>query len=786
MNSHRALLFSLCAFAFPAGASAVDMAGPGAAGRPWALPFRMAAPETISMAQKSLAGTDLSARFPAIASIKDLDPKSEEARMVMGAIEPHLLSGAGLEAAYQAGAKDYAAAMDARALEIAAEVSSGKMDAAGLEAAAAGLRAASRRFALYGPADSKPVAAVHEMAEAARSGRTMGAAQALALQVLAGQASAGSDAVVADGLSSAQRLSLTLGKMDPARRQALLGELGKIERLSPVVRAVRDRDEKALPTGLQGLLGKDPATDLFLLNLVEFGDSFPGIFKLGNADQTVMAVLDAVEKQEKLATLSNPDLLKGEGMTYRLSRSIDEAIIGIITQARDEYIPMRFNRTGWQTFWHGVKMWFLPLHNRVEFLVDRGQFFQRQLERYRLIDSLIVRLALGDAIPLKLTNPEVADLANTVLKSPAKVGEIEKDLQGLYHKDFSARSIVPVGGFDIYQMYKNARKFDYDATVRGFDDSDLEALKKLDAVLERASDRRGEAHRTLKDDDKMELRLYFEAYERGVARYSSDYFGTTGQTANEHYTVERRHTRQVPDGRDDKGNQKYRTETYYTDDTVHPSFENILSGSYDTGDRSVSGLEGVKQRASAMAAAERPYRAMMEENEALFQQTLEGYTDLVTAGTTKGKGKKHKGARTVDQVKADMQAAIDQLAQAAAKFAPYAASGDAAILGQYGRDSVQNFRARNGFLLDRLKNMKSLLATLSELLRRQELELRPTFDIWNFHDWLYSLRHLRNRNYGIKTAMAVAAAGAVGAYFLVPEFQAMADGWFQSFLQLFR
>jgi hypothetical protein len=64
---------------------------------------------------------------------------------------------------------------------------------------------------------------------------------------------------------------------------------------------------------------------------------------------------------------------------------------------------------------------------------------------------------------------------------------------------------------------------------------------------------------------------------------------------------------------------------------------------------------------------------------------------------------------------------------------------------------------------------------LDEMLRRGEPQLRPAFDTYDFGSWLYSLKHYRNRNYAIKTAMGLAAAGAVGAYFYLPAFQAFVD-----------
>ena len=410
-------------------------------------------------------------------------------------------------------------------------------------------------------------------------------------------------------------------------------------------------------------------------------------------------------------------------------------------------------------------------------LVEDGQFFQKQLERYKVVDSLIIKLALANAVELKLTKDEIGSLVALILRSPKAVSEIEKDIRQIYHKDFAVDHLITIGQFDLYRMYKKAKKFDYEGSVRGFDDSDLEALTKLDEILEKAGDRAGQPRRTIKNDDVAELRLYFEASERGVARYSNDYTDFTGQTAHEQYSVKRMHTREVPDGTDSKGNPKTRTEVYYTDETVYPTFENILSDSYDTGSGADSRLDGIRRRAAAMVAREQPSRREIADAERAFAKVLEDYGDLIATGATKKKWR--KPARTSADVGAEMTSAAAELEKSIAAYAPYAQSSDAAILAQYGRDDAANFRGRNGAMLARLENMKDLLLVLRELLERKETQIRPMFHIWDYTDWMYKLRSLRNRNYAVKAFLFSALVGAAGAYALVPEVQAVMDPYVQ-------
>jgi hypothetical protein len=568
------------------------------------------------------------------------------------------------------------------------------------------------------------------------------------------------------GLSQAHRLHLLLLSMTPDQRGQLYQALN-VQNMNQLSRVIREHDTDAMPAELVSFLKDRPGLDIFFLDLVGFGHSFPGIFALKEADPVVFRVLESVRQKELSDVMgTNRDVLASQALAPRLSRSIDDMLVSLIRQGNSEGSGHLYGRGFWSRTGYRIRRWFSPSYKKVEYAVETAKFFQRQLHRYRLVDQLIVRNALADAVRLGLTEKEVGDLASLVLDSPKEIREIEKLVKQIFHSEFAIGKFIQEGQFNIDAIYKRAREVDLAEIMREYDGSTVEALKKLNDVLSNAQERAGQKPRAANEYDIKELRLFFGAYRRGMDRNELDYDRWVGTTSNETYRVEDRRTERVASGKDSKGNTTYRTRVYYTDRTVRPSFNTLIHGGYDTGDRSVSGLSSVQANAARMTARELPSSEKIEAYEASIEEALSRYSDVVLKGDM--------------SYAVSMQNELPVIAERIAELKEYLAWSDQQILAQYRNDNVDVFRGRNREMVERYENMYELMGVLSELFSRGELQREVAFDLWDYSSWMQPMRDKRRANFTQKAVIGTAVVGGTAAYVISPEVQQSVDLWLQN------
>jgi hypothetical protein len=563
-------------------------------------------------------------------------------------------------------------------------------------------------------------------------------------------------------VSQAQRVSELLTKLTPEVRQQIYGTLSS-QNLAGVSRDMRG---DKLSAQRKALLDANPGLDMAVQDLSEFGNIFPGIFALANADMMVFKVLNVVRQREVDGKAEHMDLLQSESLAPRLRRTIDNSLINLIEQAEMEYEGDAFGLSTFQYYWYKTTRFFFPSYHKVAQIIDYAQEYEKQLTRLQLVDRLVIKLALSDAASLGLTDPEVEQLTMQVLKSPSEIQDIEKEMTKILGQNFKVGQEAEIGKFDIRKSFAVTDAKNWPSQLEKFDQVNLAALELLNRQLNAARARKGQAARNLQQFDITELQLYFEAHERRLEYFKDEYLEITGQTANESYTVEDRHTRQEDTGQKDKdGHAIYRTVEYFTDRTVHPSFEDILSNTYDTGDRNVSGLDPIKERAHLLYLKELGPRNLIAEAHRLVSKVVDGYENAI--GMDKDRD-------------ALMKAMSDQIArlQAAQKdYSVYAAWSPESITRQYTKDSVKNFQQRNAMMLNRMDNAVKLLVELTELMRRRQPQLTPAFDMFDYSNWLNRLRRYRNWNYTKKAFLTGVPTAGVALYNLVPQVQMQMDQW---------
>ncbi|MGZ3722414.1 MAG: hypothetical protein ACXVA9_05760 [Bdellovibrionales bacterium] len=572
----------------------------------------------------------------------------------------------------------------------------------------------------------------------------------------------------ATNLSQAQRINEMLTKLTPEKRKELYAALGT-QNLTDIARDIRS--DKLSPQQ-KALLDANPGLDMAVQDLSDFGNIFPGIFALADPDLLVLKVIGVVRQQEVDSKVAHIDLLQSESMAPRLRRTIDNSLINLIEQAEMEYEGNGFGKSTFQKYWYELERIVFPSYKKVKQIIEYSQEFEKQLTRLQLVDRLIIKLALSDAASLGLTDAEVEKLTMQVLRSPKEIGDIEKEMTKILGTEFKTGQEAEIGKFDILKSYAITDKKNWPDQLEKFDQVNLAALELLNEQLNAARVRKGMQPRNMQQFDLIELQLYYEAHERRVELYTSEYQGWTSQTANESYTVEDQHTRQVPDGTDKDGKTKYKTETYYTDRTVHPSFENLLSNQYDRGDRSVSGLSQIQDRVHSVYFKELGPRNLIAETESLVDKVLAGYEPAVTMD----KGR--------DVFMQNMAEQIGKLQTSLKDLNVYIKWSPEQVEKQYSKDDYKNFQARNGWMIKRMENAIKLLTELAELMRRRQPQLTPIFDMFDYTNWLGRLRRIRTRNFINKGVAAGVPVSGAALYNLVPQAQMTMDQWMNGGVEL--
>jgi hypothetical protein len=546
-------------------------------------------------------------------------------------------------------------------------------------------------------------------------------------------------------LTQVQRIDQVITGLNskPQEQQQLYDVLGKTN-----FRVLAQNIRQGAVPGLGAMFEAQPQLARLLMDFIEFGFAFPGIFSNPNAASTVPHVLELSRQQELSKDLNNPRVLESQTQAPRLIRTIDNNFINMIEQASNEYGTRKMHSTGLENLTYKIKRWVYPTYTAVHELIVWAQTMQKQLTRLREIDALVIKLGLSEAKSLKLTNDEVHELLKFVLDSPAEIRQIEQAMQTVLGKDFAIGKEIDIGKFDIYGAVKRMRGLNTKAILDVFDKVNINALDHLDHILSVARQRLGQPARTPKDWDEEEVRLRFEAAERQVMRTSENYKEYTAQDSKEEYKIKHHH----PEVKDKDG--KVTTAAYDTWEDINPTFEEIFTDSYRTGD-GASGLSEVRQNAAGLVAHESKQRDLIFKVEQFMTNTSDGWSDIINNGKT----------TTTSEKLNSFLAEVEKMIPLQLEYSKWQ---EQKIHAQYPNDIVDNFTGRNGWMLSRLNQARLELIALSELLRRPDRQMRPLYDMFEYTKWMYKLKTKRDWNYASKYALgAVAAAG--GYAVLSPE-----------------
>jgi len=563
-------------------------------------------------------------------------------------------------------------------------------------------------------------------------------------------------------LSQVQRVHSLLEGLTAEQRRDLFATLKDAD-LSQLAQQIRTGD---VPAGTRAQLDSNPGLEIVILDLADLDDVFHGIFQLDNAEATLVRALKVANQALSAPKSTTDNLTQAFALAPRLNRTLNNAMINLAKQATMEYEGAKFGRSTWQMFLYRLERFFFPSYTKVKAIVDFIQLHERQLSSIQMVDRLIINIGLAQAVGLKLTESEYQNLVMQLINSPEEIQSIETSIRNvLGKKQFQYGPGVEIGHFDIPRSAALAVQQDPRWISESFDQMNLQGLESLNDQLNSARLRQGKGKRQAQDFDTLELQLYADAYMRRMSLFHDVYFTTTRETSNESYTVEESYTVQVPNGKDANGNTTYRTETHYRDRTVYPSFENILSGRFDRGDRGVSGLNDIVNRTRNLVATEEKFRTAIENAENLVGTVLEGYSEAVMKGVNRdafleGMSQTTQYLEALEQMQKD-----------------YVNWTDVQILRQYNQDKPSNFRKRNEAMLKRIIAVKRLIQQIHELLTRNQIQLTPSYDLFDYTNWLARLKSYRNWNYGRKAAAGMALLSAGGAYAGIPEFQYMVDSW---------
>lgn len=568
-------------------------------------------------------------------------------------------------------------------------------------------------------------------------------------------------------LTQAQRLYGFMSALSPEQQRQLL-KAATSDNLPDFTRRMR---ADKLTAQEKEMLAKLPGADLIIQDLADVNETIPNVLALESAVPIVMKSLEVIHRQELAVKTDHVDLIKSQGQAARFKRTLENTLINFIVHADGLYNHYNAGR---------IKMFFFPLLKPVRKVLDWGRNVIRELTRMRMVDNLAVKLFLSETLSNGATDEEIKSAMTVILDSPEALKDLRNNARAVLGKDFDIGNEINIFA-DVYRSAKLATAKDERFVNEKFDTANIAALQRLNELLNATRQRKGLGKRQAKDFDIDELHLYFEAFQRRLSLYADIYLQKTAQGTGDTYSVERRYyvPVTVPDGVDDKGNPKTKTvmEERFRWESVDPSFENVLSRSFDDGDRFVTGLDGVKARSANLAQTERKYRDGIAKAESLIEQMLEGYNEAITSNV-----KKYEDSITAITKKT---AELENLEQEQKAYLQWVETPNK-ITKQYEYDTTEAFQARNEWMLNRIRNAKQLMQNLQELMRRRSLTLTPTYDIMPLEQWLYNLKHKRNINYTIKGGILTIMLSAGGSYAGVPEIQMAVDEYFRNLMQSLR
>ncbi|HPI39227.1 MAG TPA: hypothetical protein PLJ21_00380 [Pseudobdellovibrionaceae bacterium] len=564
-------------------------------------------------------------------------------------------------------------------------------------------------------------------------------------------------------LEKIQRLTLTLEGLTTSQRVRFFRVFSShnLSKLKSQIESGR------MPPDLLRFVEQNPLLEVILLDLIALNQYIPGGLKTYVDDSAEILVMRWLKQQEQnysnhqyLSQFAGKGRVLGESFQY----SITQTLRNLIESATLEYQGINFKSTIWERMGNRIGRFFFPLYGRVKDVIDVVQTYQRQLDDMLAVDAVVEIAGIREASRYHLTETEVQKLLNLKLDTPEQMDQILKDLRHIFGESLDYTNAINVMYLKIRTIQKKIDGINIDKAKLNHDDNEIKSLDEMNRLLNLALKRLNKPPRTEKEYLSKELQLYFDGFSFRVTAYRHSYLSFTEKTSNESYTVERRRTESVPDGKDSQGNTKYKTRVYYEDDTVYPSYETILSGNYDTGDRFVSGLDSIKDRTSQMTKNERPYRKQISEVEQLISEIVDSYS----ASTLTDKQKKEI-LKNLNRLTLAIEITLPQLKL-------YSKWTESQIRSQYSNDETEIFRGRNEWMVKRLENSIRLMKVLAVQIEKGEKSLSIPHSQNDYSDWLAELKSYRNKNYAIKTTLGVTNLGTGVGYIYSPEFKSMIDG----------
>ncbi len=557
--------------------------------------------------------------------------------------------------------------------------------------------------------------------------------------------------------TQAERLKIFFDELSEEQYQQIFGDMDQ-QALRNLSDSIQTGD---LEEPFKSAINDNPNLESFLSDIVSFGDSFPGIFELSDAFPTIKKVLLSVRKSEIVNLGSREDLLVSQSMSPRLSRTINNTLINLIQQGTQEYSGMTFGARGLEAARDGIRRFFFPTYYKTRDILKVSQFFQKQLERYRKVDYLVVTKILGDPSAAELSSLEYQEISNVVLDSPDQIEEVSRRLSDLFQNQFDLGEVGEIGSFEISEIAARARGVSLDGEQSSFDNDTIRSLELVEDMINRIRTRRGLSERPKGEFDITELRLRYEAFRGRALRRKEAYLNHLNEASRESYRVERRRTRyRTETYRDSSGKMQTRRvpETYYVDETVVPTFRDLITNSFDRGDRLVSGLDRIIIDSSALRDKEYPIYRFHEYLNRQLRDLDNSYQKLVTLGRDS----------SVDKTKEDFLSSLEAVENEIKDFLTeinrYLEQNNTEVLNRYGRDDTENFRSRNNAIKEYVTAMGKLFDDYEELLRRNEPQRTPVFDLWDYGNWMRGLRRHATRAHLGQAGLGVGAVGASVGY----------------------
>lgn len=503
--------------------------------------------------------------------------------------------------------------------------------------------------------------------------------------------------------------------------------------------ALRVGNSERLPRGYEILIENEQIKN-FILDLYYFNRSNRGL--LFNSTDAYHAVLEELHENKNV---SKPEIKKTRSSNIATD-GINRTLEAVLKRSLDEYDGQKFGNTG---LLRRLKRFIFPLYKRVKKVINHGQTQNKRVHLIATVDQIMKSDGLDRQTFLNLSAEEQQELSAFITDTPSQLEAVSESMRNVYGFDVFANGKIDPNKLDSYLLYKKVEKLSI-SNMQADNQREAEAaVNVLDATLNRARARTGLPKRTAKDYSPLVLQIRSDQGVRQDNEIFSVYMSWTSQSANVSYTVEDRHTERYPCGTDKDGKTEYCTRTYYTTRTVTPSMEDILSGSFDTGDRFVNGLDSIKAATSTLTSVERVYRKKSHEIDVVISNLYENYAALMRDG------KKSETLAEVEQYLRELEDLIPQ----AENYANYT---DTQIVRQWRRDNINNFRERNKHMLSRLKNIQWHLLILKEIISKDLSSPGIEYLLEDYSEGLDALRRIMYWNYGYKFILGGSAAGSSG------------------------